>query len=129
MFGFLKNLFGGIFSFLGSLLGFKKSEYVLEFESAPSAAPAATTQPAKPAATAPAQASQPTATAPAPTPAKASQPAAPAPSPKPEPAKAPDLGSGVVSSYSLPAVTSTRRRPGANMNSFLNMARQVNPSR
>ncbi len=127
MFGFLKNLFGGIFSFLGGLLGFKKSEYVLEFESAPAAASAATTQLAKPAATEPAQPAK--ATAPAPAPAKPSQPAVAAPSPKPEPAKAPALAGGFASNYSLPTVTSSRRRPGANMNSFLDMARQVNPSR
>jgi hypothetical protein len=30
MFGFIKNFFGGIFGFLGRLLGFKKSEYFLD---------------------------------------------------------------------------------------------------
>ena len=30
MFGFIKNFFGGIFGFLGGLLGLKKSEYFLD---------------------------------------------------------------------------------------------------
>jgi hypothetical protein len=30
MFGFIKNLFGGIFGFIGGLLGLKKSEYFLD---------------------------------------------------------------------------------------------------
>ena len=34
MFGFIKNLFGGIFGFIGKVLGLKKSEYALEFEPA-----------------------------------------------------------------------------------------------
>ncbi|HIK28593.1 MAG: hypothetical protein N3E45_06310 [Oscillatoriaceae bacterium SKW80] len=126
MFGFLKNLLGGIFSFLGSLLGFKKSEYVLEFESAPADAAAATTQPAKPAATKQSKSAK--ATAPASAPAKPSKPEVSAP-PKSEPAKAPALVGGFATTYLVPTVTFPRRRPGANMNSFLDMARQMNRSR
>lgn len=127
MFGFLKNLLGGIFSFLGSILGFKKSEYVLEFESAPAEAAAATTQPAKPVATKQTKSAK-KATAPASAKAKPSQPAVSAP-PKSEPAKAPALVGGFATTYLLPTVASPRRRPGANMNSFLDMARQMNRSR
>jgi hypothetical protein len=32
MFGFIKNFFGGIFGFLGRLLGLKKSEYFLDLD-------------------------------------------------------------------------------------------------
>ena len=35
MFGFIKNFFGGIFGFLGRLLGFQKSEYFLDLGESP----------------------------------------------------------------------------------------------
>ncbi|GAB4285217.1 MAG: hypothetical protein Fur0025_16650 [Oscillatoriaceae cyanobacterium] len=128
MLGPLKNLFG------------KKSEYYLEIEEAkgtgvastPKAAPAA--KPEAKAAPAPEAKSETTA-APAPaakSEAKAAAPkakTAPAPAPvaPPKPAPAPQ-GSGVsgfATNYLMPNATTPRRRPGANMSSFLGMAQQV----
>lgn len=104
-------------------------------ESAPKAAPvAATAEPAKaePAKAEPAK----VAVAPKPEPAKVeAAKAEPAPAPKAAPAKpavstASTNGKSTFAPDYLLSLASTngRRRPGANMNSFLNMARQVKPS-
>lgn len=156
MFGFIKNLFGGIFGFIGKVLGLKKSGYALEFEpaeggkSAPAKQDASAQkkivatatgklkEPAKASASAakaePAKKAEPTKKAePAKSkkqaPAKESKPAAKAPAPTAEPAKAPEPVGGFATRYLTPTATSTRRRPGANMSSFLDMARQVNTAR
>ena len=150
MFGFIKNLFGGIFGFIGKVLGLKKSEYALEFEpakgekSAPAKQDASAQkkivatatgtlkEPAKASASAakaePAKKAEPV-KAQAQAPAKESKPAAKAPAPKAEPAKAPEPAGGFATQYLTPTATSNRRRPGANMSSFLDMARQVNTAR
>ncbi|MBD2039467.1 hypothetical protein [Microcoleus sp. FACHB-672] len=148
MFGFIKNLFGGIFGFIGKVLGLKKSGYALEFEpaqgekSAPAkqdtsaqkkivaTATGKVKEPAKPAATKAESAKKPEPVkAQTQAPAKESKPAAKAPAPKAEPAKSPEPVGGFATRYLTPTATSTRRRPGANMSSFLDMARQVNTAR
>jgi hypothetical protein len=109
MFGFIKNLIGGIFSFIGGLFG-KKDEYYLELkeeagETKPAAEPAApvTAEPAK-------------AATPKPEPAKA---------PKPAPAQPAVATETNFATKYLITPSSGRRRPGANMNSFLDMASQA----
>ncbi len=128
MLGPLKNLFG------------KKSEYYLEIEEAkgtgvapaPKAAPevkseakAAPAPAAKSEAkAAPAPAAKSEAKATAPKAAAAPAPVAP-PKPAPAPQKAPEPVSGFATSYLMPNATTPRRRPGANMSSFLGMAQQM----
>ncbi len=136
MFGFIKNLFAGIFGFFGRLFGFNKSEYVLEFDSGSATVPAAKSQPAQPAKTQPAKPAAPQAKAKAePAPAQPAKPAAPAKESKPQPpkaafqAKATEPVGGFATRYLVPSPTSTRRRPGANMNTFLDMANQVKTAR
>ncbi|MCU0518510.1 MAG: hypothetical protein MUC60_16915 [Oscillatoria sp. Prado101] len=136
MFDFIKNLFAGIFGFFGRLFGFNKSEYVLEFDSGSASVPAAKDQKAEAAKTEPAKPAAPEPKAKAePAPAKPAQQAAPAKESKPqppkaaEPAKAPEPVGGFATRYLVSTSTSTRRRPGANMNSFLDMANQVKTAR
>ncbi|URR35243.1 hypothetical protein NBE99_11455 [Thermosynechococcus sp. HN-54] len=113
----LKKLFGAIFGLFGAiakLFGFgKKSEFYIELEES-KAAPAAPPAPTK--------AAEP---APTPEPAPAPQPVAAAPTPittaSAEPTPTPVTPS-------VPYTRFARRRPGANMAAFLNMARQVRPS-
>lgn len=110
MFGFIKNLIGGILGFIGGLFG-KKDEYYLELkeevgETTPAAAPAAAVK------TEPAQ---------APTPK-----AEPAQAAKAEPAKpAVATETNFATKYLMGQSFGGRRRPGANMSSFLDMAGQV----
>lgn len=115
MFGFIKNLIGGILGFIGGLFG-KKDEYYLELkeevgETTPAAAPVA---PAAAAKVEPAQAPTPKA-----------EPAQ-APTPKAEPAKpAVATETNFATKYLMGQSFGGRRRPGANMNIFLDMACQV----
>ena len=142
---FLKNLFSGLFSVLGGLLSSKKKQdaiagsapapkksgksgYFLELDEAKGTGSAAT--PAKAVA--------------APTPAKAESTngatakpavaAAPKPAPKPVGANtALNLPQPTVTTFAPKYLAPTgssngRRRPGANMSSFLDMARQVKTS-
>lgn len=130
MFDFIKNFFAGIFGFFGRLFGFNKSEYVLEFDSGSATVPAGKGQTAEPAKTQPAKPAAPEAAAKAePAPAAASKPAAPAQESKPQPPKAAEPAGGFATSYLVSTSTSTRRRPGANMNTFLDMANQVKTAR
>lgn len=150
MFGFIKNLFGGIFAFFGGLFGSKKSKadssapkarkgsggyYIVldEAQTAQSAngkqtakaeavkvEPAAKPEPAK--ASAPAAAAKPAKVeaAPKPEPVKAPAPATPSNG------KSPQLTATFAPDYLLSlSSTNGRRRPGANMNSYLELARQV----
>ncbi|WP_071191929.1 hypothetical protein [Trichormus sp. NMC-1] len=120
MFGFIKNLIGGILGFITGLFGKKDNGYYLELkeeatETKPAAvkpvaatvttpAPAATEKPAKATKTEPAK----------------------APVPKAEPAKpAVPTETTFAPKYLVPTATNVRRRPGANMNVFLDMASQV----
>ncbi|WP_460193351.1 hypothetical protein [Thermosynechococcus sp. FA-CM-4201] len=115
----LKKLFGAIFGLFGAIaklfgLG-KKGEFYIELDES-TAAPPTPTKAAEPAPTpepAP-QPAQPVATAPTPV---ATAPAEPTPAPEPTPV-----------TPSVPYTRFARRRPGANMAAFLNMARQVRPS-
>lgn len=120
----LKKLFGAIFGLFGAIaklfgLG-KKDEFYIELDesTAAPAAPPTTTKAAEPAPTpesAPApQPAQPVAAAPTPV---ATAPAEPTSAPEPTPV-----------TPSVPYTRFARRRPGANMAAFLNMARQVRPS-
>ncbi len=126
---FIKGLFSGIFGIFGKKSG-GSSGYFLEMEdakgtgSAPAAAPKAA--PAKQAEPAPEAAAKAVAT-PAPAKAEAPQPAPAAV------AKALNLPAPTVTNfatdYLLPASSNSRRRPGANMSSFLDMARQTKTAR
>ncbi|XFA73097.1 hypothetical protein RYO59_001335 [Thermosynechococcaceae cyanobacterium Okahandja] len=109
---FIKKLFGaifGLFAALGKLLGLgKKGEFYVELEAAPAtaAAPAVEATP------------ETTVTAPPPEPTATVPPVVEAPTPAP-----------VAPTPTVPyAQFPRRRRPGANMASFLTMARQVRPS-
>ncbi|MBD2666433.1 hypothetical protein B6N60_02474 [Richelia sinica FACHB-800] len=119
MFGFIKKLFGGIFGLIGGILGFitglfgkKGNGYYLELkEETTPPQPAAKPTPAPAAAAKPAAAKKASTPAPAPAPAK--------PAPK-LPAE-----TAFASKYLIPTSSNGRRRPGANMSVFLDMASQV----
>ncbi|AFY80376.1 hypothetical protein [Oscillatoria acuminata] len=133
MFGFIKKLFGGIFSFFGGLFGSKKSGYYMELEESKGSTPATKpeavqveklkplpTEKSEPAKVTKSKTtkkkaeSKPAAPAPAPAVAIAtSEPAKPAPAPKRE---------------ATPVMVTPRRRPGANMTSYLDMARNMQSS-
>jgi hypothetical protein len=130
MFGFIKNLIGGIFGFIGGFFG-KKDEFYLELkEEVGQVQPVAT----KPVAAAPKV--EPVQAVKA-EPVQAAKPAKPAKATKAEPAKAAKVEPAKAAKPAAPAETNfatkylitpssgVRRRPGANMNSFLDMARQV----
>ncbi|MFM7408616.1 MAG: hypothetical protein ACKO3K_18655 [Cuspidothrix sp.] len=115
--GFIKNLIGGILGFITGLFSKKESGYYLELKDgantistpvAPAAKPAAkpVVQPAaKPAAAAPMEA-------------KATQPETV------KPKLSLPTEANFATKYLIPS-NSPRRRPGVNMNTFLDMARQV----
>lgn len=157
MFGFIKNLFGGIMAFFGGIFGgSKKSKadeavapkakkgsngFYMELSDAKPAEPAKS-KPVAQAAPVQADAPKPEAVPAAAAPAPKAQSAKKAKSePKPEPAKEPAPvaanTNGKVKSQPKPVVnfatdylistasSNGRRRPGANMSSFLEMARQM----
>ncbi|HIK34841.1 MULTISPECIES: hypothetical protein [unclassified Thermosynechococcus] len=115
----VKKLFGAIFGLFGAIaklfgLG-KKSEFYIELDES-TAAPAALSTPTK-------------AAEPAPTPEPAApQPAQPVAAAPTSVATAPAEPTPTPVTPSVPYTRFARRRPGANMAAFLNMARQVRPS-
>ncbi|MBD2294072.1 hypothetical protein H6G06_11355 [Anabaena sphaerica FACHB-251] len=119
MFGFIKNLIGGIFGFITGLFG-KKDSYYLELKEE-------TTQ------TTPVEAKPATAPTPKAEPVKATkaEPAQPAKAAPAQPAKAAPVQPAVATEttfapkYLVPSSSGIRRRPGANMSSYLDMARQA----
>ena len=128
MFGFIKKLLGGIFSFLGGLFG-KKEEFYLELneevgsETAKNQSPEVKVTPTVE--SQPVQAKQeapvnpePATVSETPTPSKT-------PTPEKEPVAAAVTTVNFATDYLMPSSSNSRRRPGANMNSFLDMARQV----
>ncbi|AFZ60906.1 hypothetical protein H6G54_22760 [Anabaena cylindrica FACHB-243] len=117
MFGFIKNLIAGILGFITGLFAKKDNGYYLQLnEEATEAKPVATKAKAEPAK---ATAAKPEAVA-----TKAKAEPAKAPAVKPEPAKVPDETT-FAPKYLVPSSSNGRRRPGANMNTYLDMARQV----
>src|SRR6476661_6253116 len=128
MFGFIKNFFGGIFGFLGRLLGFKKSEYFLDLGESGAKEPAKV-EPAKaePAKKAKVEKKS----------KKEKEPVASVPANNAEPAKIPAAATnGKAPSQAepiwtfapnnlMPTPTGSRRSPGPSMNNFREMARQV----
>ena len=137
----LKNLFSGLFSFIGGLLGSKKKQdaiadssspprkaknsgYFLELDEAKGIGNAGA--PALAASTNGASAKPTAATAP-----KAASKVAPKAEPKPASANAAlNLPQPTVTTFApkylaLSGSMNGRRRPGANMSSFLDMARQI----
>lgn len=115
MFGFIKNLIGGILGFITGLFG-KKDGYYLELKeevaetkpvaAKPAVAPAAKAEPAKVA--------------------KASVTEEPTKAIKAEPAKpAASTETTFAPKYLMPSYSNGRRRPGVNMNTYMDMARQV----
>ncbi|MEG4318826.1 MULTISPECIES: hypothetical protein [unclassified Microcoleus] len=136
MFGFIKNFFGGIFSFFAGLLGLKKSEYFLDLGESSAKEPAKVA-PAKaePVAAAPAKA-EPVKSEKSEPAKKAKEPVASVAAKTSEPAKVPAATNGKVSSQAqpvltfapnnlMPTPTGNRRSPGPSMNNFREMARQV----
>lgn len=147
MFGFIKNLFGGIFGFFGRLLGLKKSEYFLDLGES-GAKESAKVAPAKaePVAIAPAKVepvksekSEPAKKAKVEKKSKKEkEPVASVPANNAEPAKIPAAAAtnGKAPSQAepnrtfapnnlMPTPTGSRRSPGPSMNNFREMARQV----
>ena len=152
---FLKNIVSGLFSFLGGLVGSKKSQeaiaeaapkprkarnsgYFLELDDAKGVSSAATPAQAskqEPAKAEPAKA-EPVKAEPAKAAVKSKQiktpvTAEPKPAPKPAAANAAlNLPQPTVTTFAPKYLASNgssngRRRPGANMSSFLDMARQI----
>ncbi|MGM3306873.1 hypothetical protein ACSQ6I_13045 [Anabaena sp. WFMT] len=119
MFGFIKNLIAGIVGFITGLFAKKDNGYYLQLkEEATEAKPVATKAKAEPA-KAPAAKAKPVAT-------KATAEPAKAPAAKAEPAKAAvPTETTFAPKYLVPSSSNGRRRPGANMNTYLDMARQV----
>jgi hypothetical protein len=136
MFGFIKKLITGIIGFITGLLpGSKNDGYYLQLKETGTGSAPVESQPAvaKSNGTKAKAAETPKSEA-APTPVKATQetsqngksapaPAAPAASTKP----ATPTETTFAPKYLIPSVSGSngRRRPGANMNSYLDMARQV----
>ncbi|MFN5954735.1 MAG: hypothetical protein ACK6A9_13870 [Dolichospermum sp.] len=124
--GFIKNLIAGIFGFITGLFSNKGNSYYMELKEEANVtqvvapiAPVAST----PAAVAPVAPTPAAVAAVAPTPA-AVAPAAPVAA-KAEPVKiSVPTETNFATKYLIPKNT-PRRRPGVNMNSFLDMARQV----
>jgi hypothetical protein len=109
--GFIKNLIAGIISFITGLFGNKGNSYYLELKEE---AEANVTQVAAPVA----------AVAPTPAPVAAVAPVA-AKATKAEPVKiSVPTETNFATKYLIPKNT-PRRRPGVNMNSFLDMASQM----
>ncbi|MEA5553687.1 hypothetical protein VB713_22365 [Anabaena cylindrica UHCC 0172] len=117
MFGFIKNLIAGIVGFITGLFAKKDNGYYLQLkEEATEAKPVATKAKAEPAKAA--AKAKPVATKVKAEPAKAAV--------KAEPAKAPvPTETTFAPKYLVPSSSNGRRRPGANMNTYLDMARQV----
>ncbi len=107
--GFIKNLIAGIVGFITGLFGKKGNGYYLELKEEANTTPAPAAAAAAPAAAAP---------APAPVAAKVT---------KAEPVKVKvsvATETNFATKYLIPT-NNPRRRPGVNMNAFLDMARQV----
>jgi hypothetical protein len=117
--GFIKNLIAGIVGFITGLFGNKGNSYYLELKEE---AEANVTQVAAPVA---AVAPTPAAPAPAPAPAPAAVAPVAAKATKAEPVKiSVPTETNFATKYLIPKNT-PRRRPGVNMNSFLEMASQM----
>jgi hypothetical protein len=154
MFGFIKNFFGGIFGFLGGLLGLKKSEYFLDLGESSGNTPAmvmpakvesATAKKAESVAIAPAKVepvksekSEPAKKAKVEKKSKKEKESVAIPANTAEPANVAVAAetNGKVPTQSepdrtfapnnlMPIPTGTRRTPGPSMNGFRDMARQV----
>ena len=115
--GFIKNLIAGIVGFITGLFGNKGNSYYLELKEE---AEANVTQVAAPVA-----AVAPTPAAPAPAPAPAAVAPVAAKATKAEPVKiSVPTETNFATKHLIPKNT-PRRRPGVNMNSFLEMASQM----
>ncbi|MBD2137186.1 hypothetical protein H6F32_06215 [Anabaena sp. FACHB-1237] len=121
--GLIKNLIGSIISFITGLFGKKDGGYYLELKEEAGATPVVTTPVVTtpvvttPVVTETAPAVVAKAPAPAPAPAKASTPVTPKLNVPKE--------TNFATKYLIWPSSGERRRPGANMNSFLDMAREV----
>ncbi|MTJ06626.1 hypothetical protein [Anabaena sp. UHCC 0204] len=109
--GFIKNLIAGIVGFITGLFSKKDNSYYLELKEEANVAQAPVP------AAAPAEKSAPTEVKAAPAAAKVT---------KAEPVKVSvPKETNFATKYLIPTNNNVRRRPGVNMNSFLDMARQV----
>lgn len=140
MFGFIKNLIAGIIGFITGLLGGKKNGgYYLQLEetgtgSVPVVAPKPAAEPSNGTKAKAVEAPKPE---PSPTPVKAAKKeasqngktATPEPIPAPVASTKPAIPTETTFApkYLIPSASGSngRRRPGANMNTYLDMARQV----
>ncbi|MGH1393076.1 MAG: hypothetical protein ACRAVC_03450 [Trichormus sp.] len=140
MFGFIKKLITGIIGFITGLLpGSKNDGYYLQLEETGTGSAPVESQPAVAKSNGTkAKATETPKSEVAPTPEKAVKKeasqngkSAPAPAPAPAPAAstkpATPTETTFAPKYLIPSVSASngRRRPGANMNSYLDMARQV----
>lgn len=121
MFGFIKKLIGGIFGFIGGIFG-KKEDYYLELKEETGQGTVKTESlefKVTPTESNPIQGTkQPTVNPDQTTISKT-------PTPKKEPVKAEAVATTFAPTYLMPKSSNGRRRPGANMNSFLDMAGKV----
>jgi hypothetical protein len=125
MFGFIKNLIGGILGFITGLFGKKDNSYYLELKEEATETKPAAVKPVAATVTTPAPAATEKPATAKPATATKTEPAK-APAPKAEPAKpAVPTETTFAPKYLAPTATNVRRRPGANMNVFLDMASQV----
>lgn len=108
MFGFIKNLIAGILSFISGIFG-KKDEYYLELKEENEPTTVVPTAPVVKAESV--------------VPPKVESVSAPAAKPVEKPVVAKETT--FAPQYLLTLTSRTRRRPGANMSSFLDMARQA----
>ncbi|MTJ54398.1 hypothetical protein FJR38_17915 [Anabaena sp. UHCC 0253] len=113
--GFIKNLIAGIVGFITGLFSKKDNSYYLELKEEANVAQAPVP------AAAPAEKSAPTA---APVEVKAAPAAAKVTKAEPVKVSVPKE-TNFATKYLIPTNNNVRRRPGVNMNSFLDMARQV----
>lgn len=135
MFGFIKKLFGGIMNFLGGLFGSKKTQeqpaanqkkkqggYYLELDESQGKNGEGATPPSVTTPTALKQ--SPTSPTPAPQPTLESTTASMNGKREKTPAPGEDTET-FAPKYLMPQATRGRRRPGPNMNTFRDLARQV----
>lgn len=134
--GLIKKLLGGIFGLLSGILkifGIGKSEFYVELDESKAVGTTPATQPAPVKVEAAPQAQASAVAEPAvvtveqpvnrlePQPVTASAPAAP----KPDPSKSSDT---FAPQFLVPKAQGGRRRPGPSLSSFMDLAREVNPS-
>jgi hypothetical protein len=131
MFDFIKNFFGGIFSFFAGLFGLKKSEYFMdlggsEAKESPKVEPGTAKKPEPVvAASAPAKADSPKSESPKKAKVETSKSVNVVAATKGKASSSSEPTLTFAPNNLMPTPNASRRTPGPNMNSFREMARQV----